>query len=279
MDNSVNEKSVNANFYSNVEGNLMSKNLKIINSKDKCASIDVSVDDATLKQINHRLSGKSGDKLTVNSDGNDKIGIIEVKIDDKVEIKAGDINNSTPALPYQPFKFTMSDCNHKPTIDSHLIQSIKSEEVLRTCQNVSNVLLQIPKYQEKLLKFSTNEFKSFCYTDKCNNLTEISVKCEPPVLNVPVLRGARGDDAKGEVFSDKGRDITSTLDHAEMKRKRKREKNVTRSSESEGEAELRDTDLWITKGPPAKLAFSEKKLSFLAIFGLTTLSTRNGKLL
>lgn len=161
------------------------------------------------------------------------------------------------------------------------MQSIKSEEVLRTCQNVSNVLLQIPKYQEKLLNFSTELKTAFCFTDKCNNLTEISVKCEPAVLNVPDLSKAlvKQDvtSEKSFLVPEKPKELTSSLDLAEKRRKRKRERNTSLacSSDSEGEEETKDMDLWIIKGPPAKLQYSEKKLAFLAMFGLTTLSMRN----
>lgn len=200
-----------------------------------------------------------------------------------------DQNNVLSTLPFQPsFKFSISDIAQKPMDTTQLMQSIKSEEVLRTCQNVSNVLLQIPKYQEKLLNFSTsnNELKTtaFCFTDKCNNLTEISVKCEPAVLNVPDLSKALGkqdvtNSEKSFLMPEMPKELTSTLDLAEKRRKRRRERNtaVTCSSDSEGEEETKDVDLWITKGPPAKLQSSEDKLTFLAMFGLTTLTIRNGK--
>lgn len=224
-------------------------------------------------------------------------------------------NNILSTLPFQPsFKFSISDIAQKSTDTTQLMQSIRSEEVLRTCQNVSNVLLQIPKYQEKLLNFSTsnNELKTtaFCFTDKCNNLTEISVRCEPAVLNVPDLSKALGkqdaissekalnkqdiissEKALGkqdiinsekafltyEVIPEVPKELTSSLDLAEKRRKRRRERNtgVTCSSDSEGEEETKDADLWITKGPPAKLQYSEDKLAFLAMFGLTTFTIRN----
>lgn len=202
-----------------------------------------------------------------------------------------DQNNVLSTLPFQSsFKFSINDIAQKPMDTTQLMQSIKSEEVLRTCQNVSNVLLQIPKYQEKLLNFSTsnNELKTtaFCFTDKCNNLTEISVKCEPAVLNVPDLSKALvvkqnviTSSEKSFLVPEMQKELTSSLDLAEKRRKRKREKNtsVTCSSDSEGEEETKDVDLWITKGPPAKLQYSEDKLTFLAMFGLTTLTIRNGK--
>lgn len=186
-------------------------------------------------------------------------------------------------LPFQPVvKFSLNDIAQKPIDTAQLMQSIKSEEVLRTCQNVSNVLLQIPKYQEKLLNFSNNELKSaFCFTDKCNNLTEISVKCESAVLKVPDLSKSLVKQEivndKSFLMPDKPKELTSTLDLAEKRRKRKREKSigVSISSDSEGEEDVKDSDLWITKGPPSKLLCPAKKLSFLAMFGLTTLSTRN----
>ncbi|XP_008545520.1 uncharacterized protein LOC103569795 [Microplitis demolitor] len=210
------------------------------------------------------------------------------------------------ALSYPPvaLKYPSNDIvSSKDSIDtSSLLQSIKSEEVLRTCQNVSNVLLQIPKYQEMLINYSTNELKgSYCYTDKCNNLTEISVKCEPPVINVPDVTKALSKSSDSvnvteqssspvavpvslslplppAAAMEKPKELTSTLDLAEKRRKRKREQNagIACSSESESEEDAaKDVDLWITKGPPAKMCYSEKKLSFLAIFGLTTLSMRN----
>lgn len=192
--------------------------------------------------------------------------------------------NVLSTLSFQPsFKFSINDIAQKPIDTTQLMQSIKSEEVLRTCQNVSNVLLQIPKYQEKLLNFSNELKTAFCFTDKCNNLTEISVKCEPAVLNVPDLSKAL---VKPDITNDKSflvpenpKELTSSLDLAERRRKRKRERNasIACSSDSEGDDELKDVDLWITKGPPAKLQYSEKKLAFLAMFGLTTLSMRNGK--
>ncbi|XP_024871852.1 uncharacterized protein LOC112454592 isoform X1 [Temnothorax curvispinosus] len=199
-----------------------------------------------------------------------------------------DQNNVLSTLPFQPnFKFSIKDIAQKPMDTTQLMQSIKSEEVLRTCQNVSNVLLQIPKYQEKLLNFSTsnNELKTtaFCFTDKCNNLTEISVKCDSAVLNVPDLSKALGkqdvtNSEKSFLMPEMPtKELTSSLDLAEKRRKRRREKNtgVTCSSDSEGEEETKDVDLWITKGPPAKLQYSEDKLAFLAMFGLTTLTIRN----
>lgn len=202
-----------------------------------------------------------------------------------------DQNNVLSTLPFQSsFKFSINDIAQKPMDTTQLMQSIKSEEVLRTCQNVSNVLLQIPKYQEKLLNFSTsnNEVKTtaFCFTDKCNNLTEISVKCEPAVLNVPDLSKALvvkqdviTSNEKSFLVPEMQKELTSSLDLAEKRRKRRREKNtsITCSSDSEGEEETKDMDLWITKGPPAKLQYSEDKLTFLAMFGLTTLTIRNGK--
>jgi len=199
-----------------------------------------------------------------------------------------DQNNVLSTLPFQPsFKFSINDIAQKPMDTTQLMQSIQSEEVLRTCQNVSNVLLQIPKYQEKLLNFSTsnNELKTtaFCITDKCNNLTEISVRCEPAVLNVPDLSKALNkqdvtNNEKSFLMPEIPKEM-STLDLAEKRRKRRREKNtgVICSSDSEGEEETKDMDFWITKGPPAKLQFSEDKLAFLAIFGLTTLTIKNGK--
>ncbi|KYQ47338.1 hypothetical protein ALC60_13673 [Trachymyrmex zeteki] len=198
-----------------------------------------------------------------------------------------DQNNVLSTLPFQPsFKFSINDIAQKPMDTTQLMQSIKSEEVLRTCQNVSNVLLQIPKYQEKLLNFSTsnNELKTtaFCFTDKCNNLTEISVKCEPAVLNVPDLSKALSkqdvtSNEKSFLMPEIPKELTSSLDLAEKRRKRRREKNtgIICSSDSEGEEETKDVDLWITKGPPAKLQYSEDKLTFLAMFGLTTLTIRN----
>ncbi|KAG7213321.1 hypothetical protein KM043_002619 [Ampulex compressa] len=194
-----------------------------------------------------------------------------------------DQNNVLSTLPFQPsFKFSINDIAQKPIDPTQLMQSIKSEEVLRTCQNVSNVLLQIPKYQEKLLNFSNNELKTaFCFTDKCNNLTEISVKCEPAVLNVPDLSKAlvKQDvtNEKSFLVPEKPKELTSSLDMAEKRRKRKKERNVgfACSSDSDGEDDTKELDLWITKGPPAKLQYTEKKLSFLAMFGLTTLSIKN----
>lgn len=255
-------------------------------------------------------------------------------------------NNVLSTLSFQPsFKFSVNEIAppKPPPIDAaQLMHSIKSEEVLRTCQNVSNVLLQIPKYQEKLLNFS-NELKNiitanttasivtttsnnvnntntvvnttattatttattaaaaaaaFCFTDKCNNLTEISVKCEPPVLNVPdlskalvkqdvavqppcdkpvLLSTSSSSSSSSFLVPEKPKELTSSLDLAERRRKRKRERNASLvcSSDSEGEEEIKDVDLWITKGPPAKLQYSDQKLAFLAMFGLTTLSTRN----
>ncbi|XP_014612893.1 PREDICTED: uncharacterized protein LOC106791622 [Polistes canadensis] len=199
--------------------------------------------------------------------------------------KAQNDPNIMSTLPFQPsFKFSISEIAQKPIDTSHLMQSIKSEEVLRTCQNVSNVLLQIPKYQEKLLNFSNNELKTaFCFTDKCNNLTEISVKCEPAVLNVPDVSKAlakqepASNNEQSFAIPEKPKELTSSLDLAEKRRKRKRDRNagITCSSDSEGEEDNKEMDLWIIKGPPAKLQYSCKKLSFLAMFGLTTLSTRN----
>ncbi|KAI4488968.1 hypothetical protein M0804_004466 [Polistes exclamans] len=199
--------------------------------------------------------------------------------------KAQNDPNIMSTLPFQPsFKFSISEIAQKPIDTSHLMQSIKSEEVLRTCQNVSNVLLQIPKYQEKLLNFSNNELKTaFCFTDKCNNLTEISVKCEPAVLNVPDVSKALAkqepatNNEQSFAIPEKPKELTSSLDLAEKRRKRKRDRNagITCSSDSEGEEDNKEMDLWIIKGPPAKLQYSCKKLSFLAMFGLTTLSTRN----
>jgi len=205
-----------------------------------------------------------------------------------------DQNNVLSTLPFQPnFKFSISDIAQKPMDTTQLMQSIKSEELLRTCQNVSNLLLQIPKYQEKLLNFSAsnNELKTTTFfTDKCNNLTEISVKCEPAVLNVPDLSKALvkqqdvTSNEKSFLVPERPKELTSSLDLAEKRRKRKREKNIgvmnernACSSDSEGEEETKDVDLWITKGPPAKLQYSEEKLTFLAMFGLTTLTIRNGK--
>lgn len=206
----------------------------------------------------------------------------------KAEVESNTQNeqsNVLSTLSFQPsFKFSINDIAQKPIDATQLMQSIKSEEVLRTCQNVSNVLLQIPKYQEKLLNFSSELKTAFCFTDKCNNLTEISVKCEPAVLNVPDLSKAlvkqdATNDSKSFLVPEKPKELTSSLDLAERRRKRKRERNtgLVCSSDSEGEDEMRDMDLWITKGPPAKLQYSEKKLAFLAMFGLTTLSMRNGK--
>ena len=194
-----------------------------------------------------------------------------------------DQNPATFALPFQPsFKFSLNDISQKPIDTAQLMQSIKSEEVLRTCQNVSNVLLQIPKYQEKLLNFSNSELKTaFCITDKCNNLTEISMKYEPAVLNVPDLSKAlvKQEDVSDKPFlvPENPKVLTSSLDLAEKRKKRKRDKSngVTCNTDSE-EDEVKEVDLWITKGPPAKLQCSEDKLSFLAMFGLTTLSMRNG---
>jgi len=210
-----------------------------------------------------------------------------------------DRNNVLSTLPFQPnFKFSISDIAQKPMDTTQLMQSIKSEELLRTCQNVSNLLLQIPKYQEKLLNFSAsnNELKTTTFfTDKCNNLTEISVKCEPAVLNVPDLSKALikqqqqqqqdvTSSEKSFLVPERPKELTSSLDLAEKRRKRKREKNTgvvnernACSSDSEAEEETKDVDLWITKGPPAKLQYSEEKLTFLAMFGLTTLTIRNGK--
>ncbi|XP_053980635.1 uncharacterized protein LOC128877388 [Hylaeus volcanicus] len=213
------------------------------------------------------------------------LNFAEKEIKPEVETKIpSDQNNVLSTLSFQPsFKFSINDIAQKPMDTTHqLMHSIKSEEVLRTCQNVSNVLLQIPKYQEKLLNFSTElKTAAFCFTDKCNNLTEISVKCEPAVLNVPDLSKALvKQEATGEksfLVPEKPKELTSSLDLAERRRKRKRERNTSLacSSESEGEDDVKDVDLWITKGPPAKLQYSEKKLTFLAMFGLTTLSMRN----
>nr|CAD7198879.1 unnamed protein product [Timema douglasi] len=72
----------------------------------------------------------------------------------------------------------------------------------------------------------------------------------------------------------------SKLDLAECRRKNRRTNSLlngtTASSDSDGE----DSDclvgsLWITKGPPAKLDAPPRKLRFLRMFGLTTLSRRN----
>ena len=186
-------------------------------------------------------------------------------------------------LSFQPsFKFNVNDIVPKTIDPIQLMQSIKSEEVLRTCQNVSNVLLQIPKYQEKLLNFSMNNDK-LCYTDKCNNLTEMSVKCESAVLNVPDYGRSFGkyetnDNDGFFAVPEQPKELTSTLDLAEKRRKRKRERNtgIACSSDSEGDEE-KDVDIWITKGPPAKPRYSEQKLAFLAMFGLTTYSTKNGE--
>lgn len=117
---------------------------------------------------------------------NVNFNLAEKEMKPESESKSSDQNNLLSTLSFQPnFKFSINDIAQKPIDTSQLMQSIKSEEVLRTCQNVSNVLLQIPKYQEKLLNFSNELKTAFCFTDKCNNLTEISVKCEPAVLNVP----------------------------------------------------------------------------------------------
>ncbi|CAD6208400.1 GSCOCG00003408001-RA-CDS [Cotesia congregata] len=194
---------------------------------------------------------------------------------------------SIQAISYPaPLKYPNEIVNSKDSFNSgNFMQSIKSKEVLRTCQNVSNVLLQIPKYQEMLINYSTELKGTYCYTDKCNNLAEITVKCEPPVINVPdpaKVLGKVEDCVAGEealtLVVGKPKEVTSTLDLAEKRRKRKREQNsgISYSSESESEDDMaKDVDLWITKGPPAKMCYSEKKLSFLAIFGLTTLSMRN----
>lgn len=203
----------------------------------------------------------------------------------------------------QKFKFTLNENVQKPIDTAQLIQSIKSEEVLRTCQNVSNVLLQIPKYQEKLLNFSTGELKTtttaaaagattktgtaFCITDKCNNLTEISMKYETTtaaaVLNVPDISKAlllkKEDESDGYFcVPESPKKLRSTLDLAEKRRKRKREKNNGISNNCHSESEDDDSkeiDLWITKGPPSKPQYSNEKLAFLAMFGLTTLSIKN----
>lgn len=194
-------------------------------------------------------------------------------------------------LPLKPVhNKSHSDATKKPSaidVAAQIMQSIKSEEVLRTCQNVSNVLLQIPRYQEKLLNFSHGEIKSATalrYTDKCNNVTEFPVKFEPPVLNVPDLSRnfIKHDDLSHLLFlvPETPRELTSTLDMAEKRRKRKRDKvsgNSVCSSSSDSEDDVRDHDLWITKGPPSKPLISKRKLNFLAIFGLTTLQNRNGK--
>jgi len=116
------------------------------------------------------------------------------------------------------------------------------------------------------------------------------VKCEPAVLNVPDLSKALvkqqdvTSNEKSFLVPERPKELTSSLDLAEKRRKRKREKNTgvvnernACSSDSEGEEETKDVDLWITKGPPAKLQYSEEKLTFLAMFGLTTLTIRNGK--
>jgi len=116
------------------------------------------------------------------------------------------------------------------------------------------------------------------------------VKCEPAVLNVPDLSKALvkqqdvTSNEKSFLVPERPKELTSSLDLAEKRRKRKREKNIgvmnernACSSDSEGEEETKDVDLWITKGPPAKLQYSEEKLTFLAMFGLTTLTIRNGK--
>lgn len=228
------------------------------------------------------LSYEQGKSLPIFHPVN--LNLIEKENKTEAESKTQtDQNNVLSTLPFQPsFKFSINDIAQKPIDTTQLMQSIKSEEVLRTCQNVSNVLLQIPKYQEKLLNFSNNELKTaFCFTDKCNNLTGISVKCETAVLNVPDLSKAlvKQDvtNEKSFLVPEKPKELTSSLDLAEKRRKRKREKNtaVACSSDSEAEEDAKDLDLWITKGPPAKLQYSEKKLSFLAMFGLTTLSMRN----
>lgn len=171
--------------------------------------------------------------------------------------------------------YPMTNFGYEKPADPRLLQSIQSEEVLRTCQNVSNVLLQIPKYQEKLLNFS-NDIKNsaYRYINNCS-ANESITRCEPKVLNVPDLSNRIKQES--EVL-ETANDVTSLLDLAEKKRKRKREKSSSKnfSSDSEDEDETRDVDLWIIKGPPSKLQYSEQKLSFLAIFGLTTRSIRNG---
>ncbi|XP_033226484.1 uncharacterized protein LOC117178991 isoform X2 [Belonocnema kinseyi] len=205
--------------------------------------------------------------------------------EDKESKKENDLKNDQNTVlfnsPFQPsFKFSLNDIAQKSIDTVQLMQSIQSEKVLRTCQNVSNVLLQIPKYQEKLLNFSSSDLKTFCVTDKCNNLTEISMSYEPAVLNVPDLSKAlvkKEDVESGKPFlvPQSPKKLTSSLDLAEKRRKRKRgKKNGTCNSDSD-EDEGKEVDLWITKGPPSKLQFSDEKLSFLSIFGLTTLSTKN----
>lgn len=270
--NACSEKSVNENI--NRQPQLSNQNHVATNSfQEKTAHLPYEQQGKNLKPF-HPVNYNLGEKECKN------------EIDCTLQC---DQNNVLSTLPFQPsFKFSISDIAQKPMDTTQLMQSIKSEEVLRTCQNVSNVLLQIPKYQEKLLNFSTsnNELKTtaFCFTDKCNNLTEISVKCEPAVLNVPDLSKALSkqdvtNSEKSFLIPEMPKELTSSLDLAEKRRKRRRERStgVMCSSDSEGEEETKDMDLWITKGPPAKLQYSEDKLAFLAMFGLTTLTIRNGK--
>lgn len=268
--NTFNEKNLSEN--QSKQQQLLNQNHVITNSVQEKAPIS-------------HLSYEQGKNLPAFHPINLNLGEKEYKgeTDCKAHVNQ---NNTLSTLPFQSnFKFSISDIAQKPMDATHLMQSIKSEEVLRTCQNVSNVLLQIPKYQEKLLNFSSNnELKTaFCFTDKCNNVTEISVKCEPAVLNVPDLSKTlvKQDTIKEKSFlvPEKPKELTSSLDLAEKRRKRKRDKNtaITCSSDSEAEEDIKDIDLWITKGPPAKLQYSQEKLTFLSMFGLTTLDIRNGK--
>ncbi|XP_034935974.1 uncharacterized protein px isoform X2 [Chelonus insularis] len=306
---SVHDKSSTSVNYYNSDNNFTTATVKHVNSNHK-NSPDVpkenkihndTTSSVPSKQINQtRPTCNSSDENPIvnatNESNKDRASPVSVKSTSSVSgekngkiepvkvTQDSSIISTTVAVPYPPGNstFPINDITPKDPLDASLLQSIKSEEVLRTCQNVSNVLLQIPKYQEILLNFSNNELKGYyCYTDKCNNLTEISVKCEPPVLNVPnptkALNKVDNINDKSRLSPKKPKQITSSLDLAEKRRKRKREQNasIACSSESEGEEEIKDVDLWITKGPPAKLSYSEEKLSFLAIFGLTTLSIRN----
>lgn len=65
--------------------------------------------------------------------------------------------------------------------------------------------------------------------------------------------------------------IISRLDQAERKRLNPEANNVD-------ETEDFLSNVFLTKGPPDKLDAPPRKLRFLAIFGLTTLAKRNGKL-
>ena len=71
--------------------------------------------------------------------------------------------------------------------------------------------------------------------------------------------------------------LVSKLDLEERKRKAQLS-STNIGSDSDGE-DGPDTlvNIWITKGPPAQLDASPGKLRFLRLFGLTTITIRNGK--